>query len=378
MNRISSVFLSIVCLALCAGVASAEPMFLSRQYARCTSCHYSPTGGGLLTPYGRSLSGKELSTTGRTVAPSNADSDDVAGREEAFLFGVLGGALGPLQLGVDLRPAHLHVSYPGGSAGQNLWMNADVLAAVQAGEWTFYGEVGRQPTGFGKIDSYEYWVAHQSSGGIGIRAGRFLPTYGVRFADHTAFNRRVLGFDVYDQVYGVEISRTSERNLLQVTVSPGRADSIINDDGSRAFMTSGRYEVDLSSGTSVVASGLFRNASSLQARQGAGGVALGIAPNTHVSIWTEGNVLLVQGANGAAYTVVNETSVEAVRGVWLKFSPQLRTNPGNLSGGVIRGAFEVDVLPRTHWNVDGSYYVDRDRTNDFVTKTFLIQLHIYL
>lgn len=378
MNRISSVLLSMVGVALCASVASAEPMFLSRQYARCSSCHYSPTGGGLLTPYGRSLSGKELSTTGRTVPQSNAQNDDLAGREEAFVFGALGDALGPLQLGVDLRPAHLHVSFPGGSAGQNIWMDADLLAAYQAGAWTLYGEVGRQPTGFGKIDSYEYWVAHQSSGGISIRAGRFLPAYGVRFADHTAFNRRVLGFDVYDQVYGVEISRTTDRNLVQVTISPGRADSILHDDGNRAFTTSGRLEMDLSSRASVVASGLFRDASSLQSRQGAGGFALGFAPNAHVSVWTEANVLLQQGANGAVYTVVNETSVEAVRGIWLKFSPQLRTAPGDSSSGVLRAAFEVDVLPRTHWNVDGTYYVDRSRTNDLVTKTALIQFHVYL
>ena len=47
-----------------AASATAEPMFLSKQYTRCTACHYSPSGGGLLTPYGRLLSHRELSTTG--------------------------------------------------------------------------------------------------------------------------------------------------------------------------------------------------------------------------------------------------------------------------------------------------------------------------
>src|SRR5438045_3403483 len=126
MNKITWVALSAGCVALSTSIASAEPMFLSRQYARCSSCHYSPTGGGLLTPYGRSLSGKELSMTGSTV-PSTTGGDDLAGREEAFLFGAAGGALGRLQLGADLRPAHLHVSFPGGSADQNIWMNADLL-----------------------------------------------------------------------------------------------------------------------------------------------------------------------------------------------------------------------------------------------------------
>jgi hypothetical protein len=56
--------LALAGLTILAGAGSlrAEPMFLSRQYNRCTTCHYSSTGGGLLTPYGRSLSLHELST----------------------------------------------------------------------------------------------------------------------------------------------------------------------------------------------------------------------------------------------------------------------------------------------------------------------------
>ena len=43
-----------------ASAAWAEPLFLAKQYTRCTACHYSPTGGGLLTPYGRLVSHREL------------------------------------------------------------------------------------------------------------------------------------------------------------------------------------------------------------------------------------------------------------------------------------------------------------------------------
>src|SRR3954467_10891477 len=93
--------------------ASAEPMFLSKQYTRCTACHYSPTGGGLLTPYGRLLSHRELSTTGGTASPAPDATDDLLG-EPAFLFGALGNALGPVHLGLELRPAHLGIGFPGG------------------------------------------------------------------------------------------------------------------------------------------------------------------------------------------------------------------------------------------------------------------------
>ena len=96
-------------MAAIASTASAEPMFLAKQYTRCTACHYSPTGGGLLTPYGRLLSHRELSTTGATATAPVAGAEDDPHGEQAFLFGALGDALGPVLLGLELRPSHLRV-----------------------------------------------------------------------------------------------------------------------------------------------------------------------------------------------------------------------------------------------------------------------------
>jgi hypothetical protein len=120
-------------------------------------------------------------------------------------------------------------------------------------------------------------------------------------------------------------------------------------------------------------------ASRLEARNGAAGLALGFAPTRRLTVWTEGDAQFQQGSSGApAYTVVNETSIEVYRGVWLKFSPQLNTLPGDTSGGVFRMAFGLSLFPRTHWNVDLSHYRDRDRVDDVVTQTTLLQLHLYL
>jgi hypothetical protein len=92
---------TLAALLLAAGnVARAEPIFLSRQYVRCTGCHFSPTGGGLLTPYGRSLSREELSTFGKSRGASPS------GREHEFLFGALGDSLRDVSVGLELWPAH--------------------------------------------------------------------------------------------------------------------------------------------------------------------------------------------------------------------------------------------------------------------------------
>ncbi len=377
MTRAGSFVLLWIALALGAGSATAEPIFLSKQYARCTTCHYSPTGGGLLTPYGRSLSRQELSTTGKGEP---TQQHEIAGREEAFLWGILGKSLGTVDVGIDMRPAYLNLNFGGIGNHRTLWMNADLLAAYRVNGWTVYGEVGRQPQANGsKIDSYEYWVGHESEKGYGFRVGRFLPAYGLRLADHTAYTRSGLGFDYYDQVYGLELSQTTDGHLVQFSIGPGRAESILHDDGRRAFTTTGRFQLDLSPHTTLVASGLYRGSSTQDPRNGAGGLAFGFAPTSHVSIWTEADTHFKQGASGApAYTLLNETGVEVFRGVWLKFSPQLRTDYGNTSGGLVRMAFEANLFPRTHWNVDASYYRDKSRVNDLVTKTFLLQLHLYL
>ncbi len=354
--------------------AGAEPMFLSKQYARCTTCHYSPTGGGLLTPYGRSLSRQELSTTG-----ASKGGDESGRQEQNYLWGLLGHKLEPLELGIDARPSHLNFDTGGPSTSRDFFMTLDLLAAYRTGGWTLYGELGREPLAQGaKIDSYEYWVGHQGPKGFGFRVGRFVPAYGIRLADHTAYTRGALGFDYYDQVYGLELSHSDEHRLLQMTVSPGLADSILHDDGRRAFSTTGRFQTDLSPRTALVVSGFYRDASRLVARNGAGGVAFGFAPSAHVSVWSQADTRFQQGTGGAAYTLLNETGVEVYRGLWLKVSPQLRTDFGNTSGGFFRMAFEATLLPRTHWNVDVSYYYDRNRLTHLTTKTFLTQLHLYL
>lgn len=304
-GRVSTV-LVVAGFAIAAGAAQAEPIFLSRQYTRCITCHYSPTGGGLLTPYGRSLSRQELSTAGRSQ-PGHPP-----GNEEGFLWGALGKSLGPVQLGLVLRPAHLTVDF-GGPANleRNFFMNADLLAAYQVKGFTLYGEVGRRPLNQGsEIDSYEYWVAHQSEQGFGFRVGRFLPAYGIRVADHTAFTRRSLGFDTRDQVYGLELSQTWQRHLLQLSVGPGRADSILDDDGRRAFTATGRFQMDLSTrsvlvlwGSSVMRRSSIRVAARAASRSGSrrpGDSAYGARPMPNSSRACRGGLPIRSSAKPAS------------------------------------------------------------------------------
>ena len=367
----------ILLTALC-GVAGAartvaEPIFLSRQYARCTNCHFSPTGGGLLTPYGRALSREELSTFGRSRASTPP------GREQEFLFGILGDVLGPVSLGVDLRPSHLDFDFGGFSSTRDFLMNAEVAAAMRHESWTFYAQLGRQPRGDDtRVKSFEHWIGLKAGGGMGARAGRFIPAYGVKFADHTTFSRAPLGFDNDDQVYALELSFTGDRHLVQVSVGPGFADSP-GEESRRSFTASARYQFDLRSRIALVASGLFRDTSDVASRSGAVGVAVGVAPTSRLTLWAQADASFQQGASGEpGYTLLGDAAFEVYRGVWVRFSPQLRTGVGDSSEGTLRFGVGLNWLPRTHWNVLLSYFHDRNRKTDAVIKTWIAQLHIYL
>jgi hypothetical protein len=363
--------LAICVLATAAANAGAEPTFLSRQYPRCTNCHFSPTGGGLLTPYGRALSREELSTSGRSSASREP------GREHESLYGIFGDSLGGLALGVDLRPSRLDVRGRGFSSTRNLLMNAELAAAARLGQWTVYAQIGRQPRGDDvRVRSFEHWVGYESDTGLGARAGRFLPAYGIKLPDHTALTRAALGLDNDDQVYGLELSFNGSRHLVQVSLGPGRADSV---DGGRAFTASGRWQLDLRPRVVLVASGLYRGASDLDPASGALGIALGTAPTPRLTLWTQADARFRDGAGGdRAYTLLGELALELYRGIWLKASPQLRTEFGDASAGVFRVNLALDLLPRTHWNVVVSYYHDRERQSGITTKTLLAQLHLYL
>ena len=354
-----------------AGAVSAEPAFLSRQYARCTNCHFSATGGGLLTPYGRSLSRQELSTFGRSRGSAPA------GREQEFLYGALRDSTGPLSLGIDLRPSHLDLEGPGYAETRDFLMNLDLQAAVTHGGWTFYGSLGRQPRGDDpRVTSFEHWVGYRGGSGLGVRAGRFLPAYGVHLADHTSFTRAPLGLDNEDQVYALEASWSGARHLVQVSAGPGYADSVGKSE-ERAFTATGRWQVDLTPRVVLVSSALYRSPSEVTPRNGATGLALGVSPLKRVTVWAQADMRLREG-DGDAWTFLGDVSVEVYRGVWVRVSPQLRTAFGDTTAGTVRLAAGLNLLPRTHWNVVLSYYRDRDRITDRTSRTLLAQLHLYL
>ena len=191
---------AVVLLLAGAGVVHAYPQFQLRDAQTCTSCHLAPGGGGLLNGMGLS-SAEDL---------GQFESDAA----------VLHGAAAPphwLTLGGDVRIA-------GGSLkGRTVHaaffpMELDLRAAARAGAFSLYATVGGgmpneddPSTALLMTEHYVMWKQRPGrSTGIFARVGRFLPVYGLRLAEHTAYVRQFVT-PLYSESYGAALSYVSER-----------------------------------------------------------------------------------------------------------------------------------------------------------------------
>jgi hypothetical protein len=186
----------VAALLLWSGAAEAYPQFqFSTDNARCTMCHFSPAGGGLVNAWGREEATDTISRGG----------------DGAFL----GGAWEPpewLALGADLRLASgVHDTPATGYDTLLFPMQADVYSRAQFGAVSINLTVGlrrparsRNPPAYTYVASREHYLMYQpKSSGLYVRAGRFYAPYGLRHVDHTTYVRRDLGFYVGEETYGV-------------------------------------------------------------------------------------------------------------------------------------------------------------------------------
>jgi hypothetical protein len=186
-------------LAGASGSAQAYPEFqLATGNGRCSLCHISPTGGGLINDYGRSESSDTISQFG-----GNGD----------FLYGVYKEPSW-IKLGVDLRGAFLAKQQVDDPEYYVFPMQGDTYAWFRAGSFSLYTSVGphanvresslnKHPFG-----SREYWLMWRpKTTGYYARAGRFMMPFGLRSPDHRMYVRRDLGLGAWEETYNLSAGR---------------------------------------------------------------------------------------------------------------------------------------------------------------------------
>jgi hypothetical protein len=216
---------TIVLALAVARVAHAYPQFQLSHDQTCTSCHISPAGGLLLGENGLSI----------------AETTSTYGGAPEFLHGQVGGPAW-LELGGDLRAGAGMTDSVGGVGGGAFPMQGDLDAAVHGRDLTLLATIGFQPGSSPStfVRSTEHWLMWHPSDedhGIYVRAGRFMPVYGLRFAEHTAYTRRYGQTPLYGETYGAAVEYVEPVWEVHVTgfVHDPLQDAIENGNGGAAY-----------------------------------------------------------------------------------------------------------------------------------------------
>ncbi len=204
---------AIVFLFLCSKVAFAYPQFqFTTDNVKCASCHYSPTGGGLINDWGREESADSISM---------GDADSFLGDPRA-LNGVLP-STSWFQLGADLRMAALVKEAKDETPRFLVFpMQADLYTRFAFGKFSVAVTAGvrgdaRDSASFAqRLVSREHYVMWKQKkddpDGYYARVGRFFPAYGLRLQDHTFNLRRRLGFNNLEEPYTASLGKVSDQS----------------------------------------------------------------------------------------------------------------------------------------------------------------------
>ncbi|MBX9766701.1 MAG: hypothetical protein K2X47_05465 [Bdellovibrionales bacterium] len=234
-------------------VGHAFPEMVRHGYVNCTTCHVSPTGGGILTPYGRSLSKEVLSTW----ASEN---------EELVGHGLVSALPEWLNLGGDYRTAQTYLDTDTTERASNFNMQSDVEIAFSFQKFVFdstFGFLGGPDgtPGKGTFTSHRHFVLFQLNDAMAFRAGRFYPQFGIYLPNHTSYTRRYNGFDQGRETYNLEFSFSGEKNDFFIDLIGGRPDDL-KKASERGFSFS--YSHALTLDTKLGMSGLATSGSGYQ------------------------------------------------------------------------------------------------------------------
>lgn len=200
--------------------ASAYPEFIGYGYRTCLTCHYSGTGGGALTDYGRAVYASEVAA--KPFWLSNADDEKLADYSN-----FLGGVKSPHWFKPGVKYRRLLVRRdPGAAASTNrdILMQTDFNIASFTSDTAKLGVIAtlsyvrdermsapNRAIGASQMMAREYYLRWQASDHFWWYFGFFDKAYGIKLADHTAFSRDNLHNGMNDQVHGAMLQYSQDK-----------------------------------------------------------------------------------------------------------------------------------------------------------------------
>lgn len=203
------VLLVFVALAGLAGTADAYPQFQLSRDKTCTGCHITPAGGTLLNENGESV----------------AESIAMLDHPGAFFYGKFS-LPDWLVLGGDFRAATGYIQTPE-KVLATFPMQLELYAhATLSSGLSLHVQGGTRPAQFGDENATRVWSREHflmwrtnpgTPTGLFVRAGRFMPVFGLRFAEHPMHTRRFGGTPLYGETYGLAVEYVGEQLEVHAT-----------------------------------------------------------------------------------------------------------------------------------------------------------------
>lgn len=214
-------YLALVLLIFVGREAGATPEMIRMGYARCTTCHQSASGGGLLTPYGYGIRGASAwfgTEVADTENPRGAGGFDQAVHARIALFidenAADGAQVFPMQ-------ADYHAAYYSASP----WW-----AELRGGIAPERSLPESDPSFSDRLVLRRAMVHYKPSDRWRLSAGRSQAPAGIRIDDHTAFIRRRNRNDVDHYFTLIQGERFSRRlRLTAFVVAPAGTGRPVNE-----------------------------------------------------------------------------------------------------------------------------------------------------
>ncbi|MBA3500480.1 MAG: hypothetical protein M4D80_23370 [Myxococcota bacterium] len=221
-----SILLSLVTLVVLSGVADAYPQFQLMRDQTCTGCHLSPAGGNLLNENGYAV----------------AEAMSQFGTAPEFMYGAIP-TPSWLVLGGDLRGAAGYLKTPENVVAA-FPMQIELYAAAKFKAFSLHVNFGPRPPTVGNENATRVWAREHylmwqlgDSDGLYVRAGRFMPVFGLRLAEHTVYTRRYGGTALFADTYGLAFEFVHQRFEAHVTgfIKDPVIDSVEHYSGGAAY-----------------------------------------------------------------------------------------------------------------------------------------------
>jgi hypothetical protein len=391
-----------VAALLLPGAASAYPWMIRHGYSGCGVCHIDPSGGGLLTDYGRAQSDLLMATrwSGEKTEEASPTADFGFGlfKLPEWLF-----------LGFSYRGGELVArSTTSDSSGQQqstatdrrwVHMVADLRAGLRIGRFRASGTIGWLPYPASAISvtsndknnvvAREFWAGWELGDETGlVRAGRINLPFGLRNVEHTAWIRSATRTDInQDQQYGVSLLLAGETVRGEIMAIAGNYQLKPDDYRERGY--SGYLEVMVAPSTALGFSSLVTRADrglstgvpTLRQSHGAF-LRWGILPQ--LGLLAEADLILQQrlGSGVLETSAASWTQLdwEPIQG--LHFMPAFETwkQYGDTTGLQTGEWLTVDWFPWSHVELRFDLFVRQQPQSGSSTNSLgaLFQVHVLL